>query len=304
MDKSKLMRLLKKPLKQTDVEEQIPEVSPAQPFAELERLIILGIVGLLLLTLLIWVVSKRRAEDLSKALTPQQLQGLSFHEQEFNPSAKVYVSVQEGQIRNPWATNLGGILPIISRDKFKTFTNKDYETIGAAPWGLTTNFEANLQDPELMQYLLSNQTMIQAFLTRPDVEPLLADPQMLLAFTEDDAAMREFFEDAVVKDVLANEKMVRAVAGSRFMGHLLTSRSVKYFRDHPQEAAAAIRRNPYLAQVQQNPYVQAAVKENPYLKTIASALLQRETRPRQTTTTQAKKNVQSNKTKRRGRSKK
>ena len=271
----------------------------ARPFARFDLLIAAGVVALILLTLLFWAVSKRRAENLTAALDPKQLQGLSFSEREFNPNTGVtYVQIQEGQDRNVAVSNLGSTLPIISRFNLKTLTDKNYEVIGAAPWALTTNFESNLSDPELMQYLLSNETMIQAFLARPDVEPLLSDPQMLLAFTEDTDAMHEFFEDSTVKAILANEKMVRVLAGSRFMSHLLTSHAVKYFRDRPQEALSVIRNNPYLAQVQQNPNVQIAVKENPYLKQIASVLLQGATRT-QNTARQTKKTTPKTQTTRR-----
>lgn len=266
----------------------------------LDVLVALGVGALVLLTLLFWLVSKHRAENLTSALDPKQLQGLRVSGREFNPNTGVtYIQIQEGQDRNVAVSNLGSTLPIISRFNLKTLTDKNYEVIGAAPWALTTNFESNLSDPELMQYLLSNDKMIKAFLSREDVEPLLADPQMLLAFTEDTAAMQDFFEDETVKAVLADEKMVRTVAGSRFMSHLLTSRAVKYFRDHPEEAAAVIRSNPYLAQAQRNPNVQIAVKENPYLKQIASILL----RGASTTSTNSsgKKKTQTGKTPRRTR---
>ena len=258
------------------------------------------VVGILvLMTLLFWAVSKHRAENLTAALDPKQLQGLAFSDKEFNPNTGVtYIQIQEGQDRNVAVSNLGSTLPIISRFNLKTLTDRNYEVIGAAPWALTTNFESNLSDPELIQYLLSNEKMIQAFLSRPDVEPLLEDPQMLLAFTEDTESMRDFFEDETVKAVLADGKMVRVVAGSRFMSHLLTSRAVKYFRDRPEESAAIIRANPYLAQVQRNPNVQIAVKENPYLKQIASVLLRT---AQNTSRSSGKKKTQPAKTTRRAR---
>lgn len=268
---------------------QAVKTTAARPLARLDVLVSIGVAALVVLTLLFWAVAKRRAENLTAALDPKQLQGLTFAGREFNPNTGVtYVQIQEGQDRNVAVSNLGSTLPIISRFNLNTFTDKNYEVVGAAPWALTTNFESNLSDPELMQYLLSNEKMIRAFLSRPDVEPLLADPQLLLAFTEDTAAMREFFEDDTVQAVLQNEKMVRVLAGSRFMSHLLTSPAVKYFRDRPKEAVAVIRANAYLAQVQQNPNVQRAVKENPYLKQIASVLLQGAARTQPAARTTAK----------------
>ena len=130
-----------------------------------------------------------------------------------------------------------------------------------------------MSDPDLMRYLLGNDNMIKAFLARPDVAPLLEDPQLLLAFAQDENAMREFFTSETVQGVLKNEKMVRGLAGSRFMSYLLISKAVKYFRDRPQEALQIIRANPYLESVRQNPHVRTAVAENPYLKKIANILL-------------------------------
>ena len=228
---------------------------------------------LVLVTLFFLILSKNRAENLTAALDPSQLQGL-IGQEEFNPNTEVtYVEIREGQNRNVSAANLGSTLPIISRFNYKTMTPKNYEIIGAAPWALTTNFASNLDDAEMIGYLLSNDIMIQAFITRPDVEPLLNDPQLLLALTEDQAGMEEFFNNETVKAVLADPQLVRTVAGSRFMSYLLISKSVKYYRDHPQEAANIIRQHPQLAALRQNEGVVTAVKENPYLKKIADILL-------------------------------
>lgn len=241
-----------------------------------------GIGFLLFITVIFFISAKNKAENLAAALDPTQVKGL-MTEKEFNPRTGVtYMQIQEGQDRNVAVENLGSTLPVISRFNFRTLTKKeqvgdkklsDYEIIGAAPWALTTNFSSNISDPKLMRYLLDVDEVAKAFMAREDVAPLLEDPQLLQSFTEDQAAMKDFFEHETVKSVFANEEMVRAVAGSRFMSHLLISRSLKYFRQHPQEAAAIIDGNPYLADLRRNPAVQTAVKENPYLKKIADVLL-------------------------------
>jgi len=244
--------------------------------------------SLVLVTLLFWVLSKQRAENLTAALEPGQLEGLAVAEEEFNPHADVtYVQVQEGQDRNVAVSNLGSTLPILSRFNVQTMTDRNYEVIGAAPWALTTNFASNLSDPELIKYLLSNDKMIQAFLSRPDVAPLLEDPQMLAAFTEDQATMQDFFTNPTVQAVLADANMVRVVAGSRFMSHLLVSKSIKYFRNHPQEALSLIQGNAYLEPLRQNAAIRQAVQENPYLKSIASTLLENKSANRNTRSSKA-----------------
>ena len=216
-----------------------------------------GVGVLVLLTILVMTSAKNRAENLTASLDPEQIKGLSVETAEFNPNTGVtYVQVREGQNRSVTVDELGTTLPIISRYNYKSFTPDNYKVIGAAPWALTTNFASNLNDPDLMRYLLSNNDMIQAFLAREDVAPLLEDPQLLLALTQDMVTMRDFFDSDTVKAVLANQKMLRTVAGSRFMSYLLISKAAKYFRDRPQEAAAIIAANPYLKELQENPNVQ------------------------------------------------
>lgn len=247
--------------------------------ASLEMVVAGATIVLFFITLGLWMMSKNRAENLTAALDPDQVKGLSL-EAEFNPHTGVtYIEVHEGQDRNVAVSNLGSTLPIISRFNFKTLTDKNYEVIGAAPWALTTNFESNISDPEVIAYLLANDTMIQAFLTRPDVEPLLEDPQLLRAFAEDEAALQNFFAESTVQAVLADTQMVRTVMGSRFMSHLLISKSAKYFRNHPQEAVQIINQSPSLSALRQNEGVVAAVKENPYLKNLANTLLAAPSKP-------------------------
>lgn len=283
MKKEDLMKLLRNPAKYRAEKKQLEQkpsasVAPVSPGkAQQDKLLAgvgIGVVGLVCLTLIFFLSARNRADNLTPALDPAQVNGLTVAETEFNPHQEtLYVEVQEGQNRNATVSNLGSTLPIISRFNFRSFTPKNYQLIGAAPWALTTNFSSNLNDPDLIRYLLANDTMIQAFLARPDVAPLLEDPQMLLAFTQDSAALADFFNSDTVQSVLSNEKMVRAVAGSRFMSYLLISKAVKYFRDRPQEAAKIIAENPYLSAVRQNPYVRVAVLENRYLKDIAPILL-------------------------------
>ena len=288
-----------------------PQQEPNRPalsvrsLMRMEVFVSVGVVLLALLTFSFLLSVKKRAENVSRELDPSSVKGLIFSEQEFNPkAATTYVQFKEGGDRSVAALGVGATLPIVSRYNFQAMTDKNFEVIGAAPWALTNNFASNLNDPDLMLRVLSNDKVIQAFLTRPDVEPLLEDPQLLVSFASDTASMKEFFEDDTVKALLADEKMVRMIGSSKFMSHLLTSPAVKYYRDRPQEAASVIRGNTYLSRVQQNPYVQAAVKENPYLKSIASVLLKGATSSSTTATAKTPAKPTSNPTTRSRRSRK
>lgn len=305
MKKDELMKLLRNPAeyrkkKQRSVAKAAPTAAQVQAREEKKKQDVtllavgIGVVCLTLLTLVFYLNAKNRAEDLVAALDPDQLQGLSVKDKEFNPNTEVtVVQVQEGHDRSVAVSQLGSTLPVISRYNYKTFTPQSYEVVGAAPWALTMNFSSNLADPELMRYLLANDKLIEAFLKRPDVEPLLSDPQMLVAFASDENILQEFFESDVVKKVLASEKMVQAVAASRWMSYLLISKSGKYFRQHPQEAAAVIQGSPALQKFRTNPYVRTAVQNNRYLKDIAKTVLgvqpRAEARPKMTASSPAMK---------------
>ena len=240
-------------------------------------LVVIGVVcfSLVFITLIVFLTAKNKAEDLRIALDPAQLEGLKVETNEFKPNTGVtYIQVQEGQDRNVTnLSNAGTSLPIISRFNLKTFTPSSYKIIGAAPWAITSNFAANINDPVLMRKLLDNEDMIQAFLARADVAPLLEDPQLLIAFAKDEKELADFFGEDTVQQILTNEQMLRNFAGSRFMGHLLISPSGKYLRAHPQEALAVINASPTLSALRSNPGVRKAVGENPKLGPLASTLL-------------------------------
>lgn len=237
-------------------------------------LIAMGItIGVLFLSLIFVWASKNKAENIPAALDPANLKGLSVAK-DFNPSTGVrYVQIQQGQDRSASVIGLGTTIPILSRYNLNTFNTGNFKTIGAAPWALTLNIASNVDDPEILPYLLNRDDMIKSFLARPDVANLLNDPIELKLFVEDQAAMDEFFQDETVKRVLADEKLLNTIAGSRFMAFLLISKSAKYYRDHPQEAAKIINSNHYLVEMKNNPFVRRAVQQNTYLKKISSVLL-------------------------------
>ncbi len=259
---------------------QTQEPRPLKEHSFLTMLALGLAAAVVVIAALVWLITsnlKTRADNILDSINPQQLQGPAA-QAEFNPSKNVtYVQIYEGQDRNVAVDELGTTLPVINRFNFQSITAKNYGIIGMAPWALTENLSANIKDPELIRYLLNRQEVGEAFITRGDVAPLLADPQLLAAFAQDAAAMNDFFYSDVVQQILANPELVRKIGGSRFMSYLLTSKAVKYYRDHPQEAVKIIHANPVLEDLQQNPAVRQAVTENYYLKSIAPQLLETQT---------------------------
>ncbi len=268
-------KLVKEQARQAAAEESRRKAA-AQPKTWLDYLPMAAMIitiGVLFLSLIFIMASKNKAENIPASLDPDNLKGLVV-DKEFNPSTGVrYVQVREGQDRSVNVTTLGTTIPIISRFNLNTINQGNLETIGAAPWALTSNIAANVDDPDILPYLLNRDEMIKAFIERPDAANLLNDPIELRLFVEDQAAMDEFFQDETVRRVLSDEKLLKTIAGSRFMAFLLISKSGKYYRDHPQEAAKIINSNAYLREMKNNPAVRRAVQNNTYLKKIAPILL-------------------------------
>ena len=233
----------------------------------------LGILAIIGITWMFTLNAKNRADNLSETLSPQQVEGLRY-DTDFNPNKDItYIQIMEGADRNVAVDTLGTTLPIISRFNYKAITPANYKIIGLAPWALTENFRANLEDPALIQHLLNRPEVGEAFITRRDVAPLLEDPQLLAALAQDNKTLDDFFNSDVIQKILANEQMERVVGASRFMSHLLISKAVKYYRDRPQEAIQLIEGSPTLQALRQNPGIRQAVQENRYLKPIAAQLL-------------------------------
>lgn len=251
-------------------------IKAAQPktWADKMPAVALGVtLAALVISLLFILSAKNKAENIPSSLDPANLKGLSV-DREFNPSIGVrYVQIQEGQDRSVNVTSLGTTIPVISRYNFQTMNDSNYQTIGAAPWALTSNIESNAGDPEMVAFLLGKGAMIKAFTTRPDAANLLNDPEELRLFVEDTAAMDEFFQNETVRRVLGDEKLLTAISKSRFMGFLMVSKSGQYYRQNPQVAAKIINQNKYLSEMKKNPAVRRAVAGNPYLKKIAPILL-------------------------------
>ena len=268
--------------------EQVAQKARVKKHSFLNMLTLAVTAGVIFIAGAVWLITlhaKHRAENLSSTLDLKNLQGLSSN-MDFNPGKNItYVQIYEGQDRNVSVDELGTTLPVINRFNYQSITPKNYEIIGMAPWALTENFNANIQDPELISYLLNRQEVGEAFVARNDVAPILADPQLLAALTQDNATLTEFFNSKLVKQILSNPGLVRKIGASRFMSYLLTSKAVTYYRKRPAEAAKVITASPALNALRQNPAIRQAVAENYYLRAISSQLLGPQTRKNTATKT-------------------
>ena len=232
-----------------------------------------GIFFLVLVSLLFILTAQQRADNVSRSLDPTVLKGLVV-DHTFSPNTgRKVIQISEGRERNVTVEQSGSMLPVISRYNFRALTQDNYETIGKAPFALSINVEANMQDPQLLRYLFNNDDMAKQFKARPDVAPWLATPESLANLAKQEEKLQRFFAQDIVQQVLASEKVLEALAGSRLFSYLLISKAAKYYREHPAEAAALINNSPTLRTLKQNPAVRKAVQENTYLKNISATLL-------------------------------
>lgn len=270
MNQRELEEKLRNPQKNRELRRD-KKVNAASAF----NLTVAGIAAAASLSLTIFFItySQHKVENISSQLDPEQVKGLVV-DQKFTPAAEVrYVQVSEGVDRNAAVRELGTTIPIIARYNYQSFTDKNYEVIGAAPWALLMNVSSNTEDPDLLRYVFNNNSVVRAFVTRPGVNELLESPALLADLAADEEALKTFFEDETVRAVLRSEKLLGVIANSRLMSTLLISKAVKYYRDRPAEAVRLINASPQLRALKANPNVRRAIQHNNYLKAIAPTLL-------------------------------
>ncbi len=285
MDKDRLMALLRNPQKfqkkaerkqqAEKVKQERAEKAAAKAASEKLMLIVGGVVSVMVVSSLIFVLSaQRRVQNLSASLDPSILKGLMV-DKAFNPNSDVrYVQISEGADRSVSnVVEYGSTLPVISRYNYKALPPRSLKVIGAAPYALSINVSSNISDPDLLHYLFNQQEVIEEFLKRKDVAPLLEDPKALAAAVGKTEQMQRFFADETVQKVLADPKLLHALVSSRLFSYLLISKAVKYYRDNPALARGLINASPVLAPLKNNPNVRKEVSENTYLKKIAVELL-------------------------------
>ena len=228
---------------------------------------------LALVSLLFIFAAQKRAENITSFLDKSVVNGLVVDRTFAPQTTRRYVQVSEGQDRNVSATELGSTLPVISRYNFRALTPKNYQIIGAAPFALSINISSNIEDPQLLRYLFNQDDMCKAFISRSTVAPLLDNINTLAQAVRDENKVQAFFSQEVAQQVLASDEVIEALAGSRLFAYLLISKSGKFFRDHPEQAAQLINGSPTLKALKQKPAVRKAITENRYLKDIAPTLL-------------------------------
>ncbi|WP_424245649.1 hypothetical protein Dip510_000587 [Elusimicrobium posterum] len=181
-------------------------------------------------------------------------------------------STQEGQ-RSVGYGNIGSAIVTPARYNIGTFGEKDYDTLGTAPWGLLNTVSLNEDDPEMIYYVFNNITVNNAFLARADVKDLVNDPKVLYAVIQNEEALSNFFNYNAVRTALSKPKVVEAIAGSRIMDSILRAPAAQYFLKNPKTSANLISKSPTLTELKNNPAIAAAFKKNKHTSKAAVVIL-------------------------------
>lgn len=159
------------------------------------------------------------------------------------------------------------LIPV--RDNLKSFGEKDFNLVGRAPWALLTTVSANVDDVAVVKYIFSNPVVVNAFIERADVKPLITDPAKLLDAIKNEYLLSTFLNYDGVQAGLGNPKIVEAIATSRLMDTILQMQSAQYFIKNPRTAANFINQSPSLTALKANAALVAAVRNHPATKAVA-----------------------------------
>ena len=236
------------------------------------KIIIIFIIVLLALVAA-WPVSllMRKANHLETGVSPQELQ-VNVNLQA--PQDNNYVpAAMRGPTRGVSYNDADTELIIPVRANLKTFGPKDFNLVGRAPWALLTTVARNSKDIPMIRYIFSHPTVVQAFLSRPDVAPLVSDPNALYKAAQNEYRLSVFFNYDAVKTVLSDPAAIDAIAKSALMANILNGNAAQYFIKNPKAAAAVINKSPTLTALKHNPAIANAVRNHQATRNIAGIIL-------------------------------
>ncbi|WP_428897551.1 hypothetical protein Dip518_001342 [Parelusimicrobium proximum] len=170
-------------------------------------------------------------------------------------------------------SNAGSDLLIPTRLNLKTFSQKDMELLGRAPWALLNTVFTNYDDPEVIKSVFNSSIVTNAYVSRKGVAEVLADPNKLYAIAKNEAALAQFFSYEAVQAALSNPKTIEAISSSRLMDAVLRSAAVQYFIKNPRSTAQTINASPTLSALKKNAGIAQALRTNRHTSSIAATLL-------------------------------
>lgn len=237
------------------------------------------IVVIFLATVLAYLVSiyAKNRSDLSKSITPEQLASFTLDTVEYNPPVDLSkqmpstLPVENKGSRTAYA-NISNI-KVATIENITMLTAEDLQNIGATPWSLSNTIKENVEYPQVLEIVFNNQDVINAFLERKDIKPLLTDPNQIISLiSSNDSSVVEFVQGVVFQMVINNEGLLFNLSNSALMQSVLNSPSSQYFLANPQEAGQLVKGNNALTSILTNENLKQLLFSNPNTNGLAKEI--------------------------------
>lgn len=225
----------------------------------------------LLATVLAYGVSfyVKRASDLSRAITPEQLASFKLDSVEYKEHVlaskeEPVSSLVETQAQRARYNDVGAAIKSATINNITTLTEEDLTNIGATPWSLTNTIKNNLKYPQIIEVIFNNDNVVSAFLSRDDVFSVTDNYLTLVNLIRDnDTSINTFILDSSFQDTIKDDNILNAVASSSLMQQIILSRAGQYFLKNPEVSKTLIQNNKTLSPLLDNVNLKNAFLSNP-----------------------------------------
>jgi hypothetical protein len=150
--------------------------------------------------------------------------------------------------------------------------NKKYEIIGRTKGLLLNLAKSNSSTPERIKSTFDNETVINAYIGREGVKPILNDAANLERFFSNPKNTREIFDDVTVTSMLQDRNFVKVFASTKMVEAVLAEPALQALLSNPSKIRDILIKNPNLLRVYKYNAVQDAIKANPQTSNIPSQI--------------------------------
>lgn len=199
----------------------------------------------------------KRANNPQLAITPDRLQDFTNDKAEITDFPEEIKTNLPANISTPARADMYAEYgkPVIAVNLYNItrLSKEDLQRVGSTPWSLMNTVGDNLKNPQVIEVIFNNETVISSFMGRKNVKNLTetAFPAVDM-LAQQDYAVENFFTNPVVINVLENETVLTAILNSSLINNLLMTRAAKYFIDNPKETKALAEENLYLKELLKN----------------------------------------------------
>ncbi len=199
----------------------------------------------------------KKANNPQLAITPDRLQDFTNDKAEFKDFPEEAKPNLPANIATPARADMYAEYgkPVIAVNLYNItrLSKEDLQRVGSTPWSLMNTVGDNLKNPQVIEVIFNNETVVSSFMNRRSVKNLTETAFPLVdMLAQQDYAVENFFTNPVVINTLENETVLTAILNSSLVNNLLLTRAAQYFIDNPKETKALAEENLYLKELLNN----------------------------------------------------